>query len=107
MEGAAWAPLGTGLINRTYRLRAAAGDFVLQRVNPIFDPAIHDNIRAVTERLDERGLVTPLLLDARDGRPFVDLGAGGVWRMMTLVGGASFDVISAPAQARAAGELVA
>ena len=44
-DGALASPLGTGLINRTYLVRARPGDFVLQRVNPIFDPRIHDNIR--------------------------------------------------------------
>lgn len=107
VAGAACEPLGTGLINRTFRVRAAAGDLVLQRVNPIFDPAIHENIRAVTRRLAERGVATPLLLDAQGGRPFVDLGDAGVWRLMTFVAGASFDTIQAPSQARAAGLLVA
>src|SRR5690349_4411527 len=49
--GASWAPLGTGLINRPSRVRTDAGAFVLQRVNPIFDRAIHDNIAAVTRLL--------------------------------------------------------
>ncbi len=99
-------PLGAGLINRTYSVTAQGARFVLQRVNPIFDPEIHYNIAAVTARLDERGLRTPRLVHATDGRPFVDLGAGGVWRLLTFVPGVSFDAVRSPAQARSAGALV-
>src|SRR4051794_16223740 len=54
-DDAAVLPLGRGLINRTYEVRAASGRYVLQRVSKIFDPAIHVNIRAVTARLLARG----------------------------------------------------
>ena len=52
--------LGEGF---TLRVEAAAGRFALQRVNPFFDPAIHENIHAVTECLAVAGLETP------DGEP--------------------------------------
>jgi Ser/Thr protein kinase RdoA (MazF antagonist) len=100
-------PLGRGLINQTYRACTAEGQFVLQRVSAIFDPAIHHNIRAVTRRLRELGLCTPELLDSRDGTPWVDLGPDGVWRLSTLVEGVGFDVVQSLEQARAAGRLVA
>ena len=99
-------PLGAGLINTTYLVSAGDERFVLQRVNPIFDPAIHDNIAAVTERLAERGLATPRLVGDREGRRFVDLGAGGVWRLSTFVAGVTFDTLRGAGQARAAGALV-
>jgi Ser/Thr protein kinase RdoA (MazF antagonist) len=100
-------PLGRGLINLTYRVRAGAAQYVLQRVSAIFDPAIHHNIRAVTRRLRSAGLPTPELLDSCQGRPWVDLGPGGVWRLMTLVEGAGFDGVQSLAQAHSAGALVA
>jgi len=48
------APLGHGLINETFVLDAPAPGlpqrrYVLQRVNPLFSPAIHQNIQAVTK----------------------------------------------------------
>jgi len=102
------APFGGGLINRTWQVESDGGRWVLQRVNAIFDPRIHENIRAVTGRLRARGLETPMLLEAPGGRPWVDLGDGaGVWRLMTFVEGATFDVVGSAAQARAAAALVA
>jgi len=106
-QGAEVEPLGRGLINQTFRVRAAGTQYVLQRVSPIFDPAIHRNIRAVTERLAAQGVQTPRLLDTRAGRPWADLGEAGVWRLMTFVDGVGFDTVQSLAQARAAGAMVA
>jgi Ser/Thr protein kinase RdoA (MazF antagonist) len=123
------APLGNGLINRTYLLSLPDGRAraVLQRVSPIFSPAIHDNILAVTRRLADAGLATPLLLPTRDGAPCLQLAAPpdhdeistsatsagvspalrSVWRLLSHVEGVSFDVVGGAAQAAAAGALIA
>ena len=79
---------------------------MLQRVNAIFPVGIHRNILAVTEHLQARGMLTPRLLPTREGELCLQLGAQGVWRLMTFVDGVTFDVIAAPEQARAAGALV-
>ena len=100
-------PMSGGLINRTFAVEDPAGAFVLQRINPIFDPVMHHNIEAVTRRLRDRGLVTPTLLPTRAGALWFELPGGGAWRLMTRVPGRSFDVIESPAQARSAGALVA
>ncbi|HEY7371577.1 MAG TPA: phosphotransferase [Polyangia bacterium] len=109
-EGGVVAPLGAGLINRSYlvtRAGGAAGDrAVLQAVSAIFPPEIHDNIAAVTARVAAAGLTTPRLLPTRAGRPYLTAADGGVWRMLSHVDGVSFDVVGGVAQARAAGELV-
>ncbi len=108
------APLGNGLINETYLLTdPERGQLVLQRVNPLFSPAIHQNIRAVTEALVRRGLPTPVLLATNEGRdclllPRTDTEASpSVWRLSTYVKGHSFDVAASDRQARAAGALIA
>jgi Ser/Thr protein kinase RdoA (MazF antagonist) len=98
---------GGGLINETWLVEAGAVRHVLQRVNPIFPAAIHENLLAVTRRLEEAGLLTPRLLPTADGRPCLDLGADGVWRGLTWIDGVSQDRVGSPGQARAAGELVA
>ena len=115
----ALAPLGHGLINETFALDdPARGRFVLQRVNPLFSPAIHDNIRAVTAALAAAGMMTSVLVSTRGGRPCLQLPsliAGApveIWRLMTFVPGHSFDVLSSapgagPRQAAAAGALIA
>jgi Ser/Thr protein kinase RdoA (MazF antagonist) len=106
-EGSAVTRLGAGLINRSYLLsRADGARAVLQAVSPIFSPAIHANIVAVTERLAAAGLVTPRLLPARDGRPYLLAPGGTVWRLQTHIDGVTFDVVADAAQARAAGALV-
>ena len=101
-------PLGRGLINQTYLVVKADARFVLQRLSPIFSPAINLNIDAVTRRLAEAQMTTSRLVPTRDGRLWVELGAeSGLWRLQTYVDGASFDVVASLGQARAAGALVA
>jgi Ser/Thr protein kinase RdoA (MazF antagonist) len=113
--GAAVTPLPGGLVNRTYLVEADGRRAVLQRVSAVFSPAIQDNIQAVTARLAAAGLVTPRLIAADDGRLWLPAGqagaeagnSAGVWRMQTFVAGKTFDVVGGPAQARAAGALIA
>ena len=108
LDGATVAPLGNGLINQTFLVEAGGERFVLQRLAAIFPPAINDNIAAVTQALARAGLPTPRLLPARDGRAWVELGGeAGVWRLQTFVAGVVFDKVQSPAQAAAAGEVVA
>jgi Ser/Thr protein kinase RdoA (MazF antagonist) len=115
--------LAGGLINQTFLLadeKAAEGQgrrYVLQQVSAMFPAAIHQNIFAVTTALERAGLVTPVLLPTNDGQLCLRLpGASGaaadrggetVWRLMTYVEGASFDVLAGTTQAHAAGALVA
>lgn len=106
LRQASAAPLTGGLINLSFAITADDGDYVLQRVHPVFAPEVHENIAAVTERLRERGEPSPRLLVSRSGRPWADLGAEGIWRVMTRLPGLSFDRVQGPEQARAAGALV-
>ena len=100
--------LGGGLINQTFFVQAGARRFVLQRLAPIFPPAINDNVAAVTSALARAGLPTPRLVPSRDGRAGLDLGPrDGVWRLQTYVDGVCFALLQSPAQAGAAGALVA
>jgi Ser/Thr protein kinase RdoA (MazF antagonist) len=105
LDGARAEPAAGGLINQSFVVEADR-KLVLQRVSPIFPAGIHHNIEAVTARLAAAGLVTPRLLPARDGGLWVEV-EGAVWRVMTFIEGATFDVVVSPAQARAAGALVA
>jgi Ser/Thr protein kinase RdoA (MazF antagonist) len=99
-------PCGSGLINSTYAVTEIDGRAtILQRVNPIFDPAIHHNILAVTEQLERAGLLTPRLLPTLAGQPWLELD-GAVWRLQTRIDGVSFDALADAEQARAAGEFV-
>lgn len=98
------APIAQGLINQTYLVEGDGGRYVLQRVNAIFDPAIHENIAAVTRHLRERGLQTPELVPTDEGQWWVE--ADGCWRVLTFVEGTAHDRAQSPDQLEAAGRLV-
>jgi Ser/Thr protein kinase RdoA (MazF antagonist) len=100
-------PLGTGLINRTYLARDGQGTWrVLQQVNPIFPPAVNEDVAAVTAHLAARGVATPLLVPACNGGLCVPA-EGGAWRVLTHVPGRVLDALENPTQAREAGRLLA
>jgi Ser/Thr protein kinase RdoA (MazF antagonist) len=106
-EGAAVTPLPGGLINRTFLLTRRDAHAVLQNVSAIFSPRIHENIEAVTRRLEAAGLTTPRLIPTGDGKLFVEDAGAGLWRLLTHVDGVSFDAVADARQARAAGLLIA
>lgn len=82
-------PLGNGRIHTTYLLQAASGDYVLQKVGPLFAPAMQD-IDRVTAHLAAQGLPTPRII-----RTILDdIGvedAGDVWRLMTFITGETIE----------------
>jgi len=98
---------GTGLINRTWFARDARNTpCVLQRVNPVFPPAIHYDIDVVTKHLRAKGLPTPMLIGSRHGALWYEHD-GAVWRAMTHVDGESYEALQSTEQAREAGALLA
>lgn len=99
-------PLTGGLIHHTFSVLTQDGEFILQRVHPIFAPEVHDNIAAVVDHLRRRDVPAPRLLLSTTGRPWADLGPEGVWRVMTRLPGLSFDTVQSTTQARAAGAQV-
>jgi Ser/Thr protein kinase RdoA (MazF antagonist) len=105
--GAVLRPLGTGLINQTLLVEGPPrGRFVLQRLHAIFPPEVNDDIDAVTRHLAARGLVTPRIIPAVDGRNWATHD-GGTWRALTWVDGVGLDRLATPAQAREAGAVLA
>ncbi len=101
-------PLGTGLINDTFAVELGDGrKVVLQRVHKIFGPSVHDDIEAVTARIEAQGMITPRLIRADDGGLYVRDREARVWRAMTFVDGVAFDKADSPARVREAGSLVA
>lgn len=107
-EAATVVPLAGGLINRTFLLRRGDARAILQRVSPVFSPRIHENIEAVTRRLEAAGLTTPRLVPTREGALFLEASKGaGSWRMLTHVEGLAFDAVARVSQARSAGALIA
>jgi len=106
LEGSTVSLLGSGLINQTWLISSGAGRYVLQQLNPVFPPAINEDIQVVTAHLRARGLVAPELLPTTDGRLWVEA-EGRVYRLMTHVDGVSRNRLSGPVEAREAGALLA
>ena len=106
LDPATVRPIAGGLINRSYSAsRRGGGDFVLQRVNPIFPREIQDDIDAVTRHLAAKGLTTPLLVATTDARRFVELD-GAIWRLLTRVPGTTQESLSTADEAREAGRVL-
>ena len=82
------SPINRGLIHQTWRIEDGDACYVLQQLNPMFSPGVHENIEAVTARLAEQGVETPRLLRTSDGALFADLAKKGRFRLMTFVASA-------------------
>ncbi|NMB74402.1 MAG: aminoglycoside phosphotransferase family protein [Myxococcales bacterium] len=99
-------PVRSGHINRTFRVRRGAETFVLQMLNPIFAPEVHLDIRAVTEWIAARGLVTPRLVPALCGADWLADPAGRTWRLLTHVPGQTLLAADSPGRCLEAGRLL-
>lgn len=98
--------LESGLINASWRVDTPVGkSFVLQRVNPMFPPAINSDIDAVTRHLRDRGMPTPLIVPTTEGALALQT-AGEVWRVLTYLPGVSRDTLQSARQASEAGALL-
>jgi Ser/Thr protein kinase RdoA (MazF antagonist) len=100
---AALTPILRGNINRTFLVEEDGARFVLQRVNPIFQPTVHYDIAAVTAHLQRHGLNTPRLCPTLDDALWTNDAEGGVWRLMTFIPGHTHDQAGHPDVPRAAG----
>jgi Ser/Thr protein kinase RdoA (MazF antagonist) len=102
LEGAKPEPILMGNINRTFRI----GDVILQRLNPIFGPEVHDDIEAVTSHIEARGLRTPRLLRTTSGELWTTDDDGGVWRLQTFIDGIIITANASAGHCREAGRLL-
>jgi Ser/Thr protein kinase RdoA (MazF antagonist) len=99
-------PYGTGLINETYLVDASDGaQFILQGLNPVFQPEVNLDIDRVTRHLADKGLVTQRIVQTTAGELWVKVGEHN-WRLATFVPGICFDSLHTEEQAYAAGELL-
>ena len=110
-----WSGLGSaslddcadaGLINHTW-LVGHPPRFVVQRVNRLFGPTVHEDIEAVTAHLARLGLETPRLVRTDAGELCAVAPDGAAWRVLTFVPGVTVHKMDSPARAREAGALVA
>jgi Ser/Thr protein kinase RdoA (MazF antagonist) len=78
---------------------------VLQRLHPIFEPAVNLDISAITTHLAARGLTTPRLLPTRDGRAWHEH-EGHTWRALSWIDGITVHTVPGLEWAEAGGRLV-
>ena len=94
-----------GLINHTW-LSGAPPKFVVQRVNPLFAPSVHEDIEAVTAHLSAHGMVTPRLVRTDAGGLCSVAGDGAAWRVFDFLPGRTHHRVSSPKLAYEAATLV-
>jgi Ser/Thr protein kinase RdoA (MazF antagonist) len=95
-----------GLINATFAIRRGGAPWgVMQRLHPVFGPAVNLDLEAVTAHLAARGLVTPRLVRSCAGQPWLEH-AGATWRVLTWVDGTTVHRVPSPSWAEAGGALV-
>jgi Ser/Thr protein kinase RdoA (MazF antagonist) len=100
-------PAPSGLINRTWYVRASRGErLVLQQLSRIFPPQINQDIDVLTRHLAAKGLITPRLVPTRSGTLWFE-SREAVWRVLTYIDGVSRHAIQTPIQAREAGRVLA
>lgn len=99
-------PVGTGLINTTYRVVAQGGDFVLQKMHDVIPDAAAQDMKVVTSHLAANGLQVPNLVSTKDGQPFVRDDEGKRWRLYPWIAGRIVDALESPDMAREAGRIV-
>lgn len=99
-------PINHGLINTTYQVKTPDKNYILQRVNPIFAAAVHDDIFAITTRLQSQHMLTPTLLATQQGQWFVSE-QDNIWRLMTFIEGHTHHRMQTVSQAHSTGLLVA
>jgi Ser/Thr protein kinase RdoA (MazF antagonist) len=106
------APLGDGLINDTYRVDAADGSFVLQRINGAVFPAperiMHNltALHATAAAHPELAVRVPAMAMA-DGLPYVRDSAGDFWRLTECIEPSrTLRALAQPAQAREVGRVL-
>ncbi len=98
--------LAGGLINFSLRVATTAQELlVLQRLHPVFEAAVNDNLDLVTQALRSRGAIAPTLIRTLEGNSAVTLDTA-VWRLQTFMPGHSVQQLSAASQAQAAGDLL-
>ena len=106
LENLPVTPLNVGLINRTYLVSNSGGRYLLQKINPMFDPSIVEDIDAVTRHIENKGLLTPHLIRTIDNKLRAETGQG-YWRVYNFIPGKSLEKIEDPAVAREAGMVLA
>lgn len=99
-------PVGSGLINATYKVTTEGGDYVVQKLHDVIPDAAASDMVAVTAHLAASGLRVPSLIAANDGKPFAQSTDGSRWRVYPWIAGKIVDAVTDADMARSAGKVV-
>ena len=101
--------LSSGLINDSFQIEGEQRILgALQRLNTaIFNVSVQQDIEALTQHLQVRGVPTPTVLRTRDGELAYQNEDGEVWRALTWVGEKTVDTLASETAAQSAAHLVA
>ncbi len=107
LESTVVEPLGNGLINETFLVSSGNARFVLQRLNPVFNPKINCDIDKLTRHIESAGAVTQRMVPVSEQPRRLWLEQDGyIWRLSTFVEGICYDRLEGAEQAAQAGALL-
>lgn len=99
-------PAPSGLIHKTFFVKGADGEFVLQQLHSIVRPETCEDAKVITDYARERDVPVPEFLVTRDGKPWHRAEDGSLWRAMKRLPGESHDAVRSPDEAHSAAALL-
>lgn len=96
----------SGLIHKTFFVKATEGDFVLQQLHAIVRQETCEDAKIITDYARERGVPVPEFLVTRDGKPWHRAEDGSLWRAMNRLPGESHATVRSPDEAYSAAALL-
>lgn len=98
--------LSHGLINQTSLVHARAGDFILQRLHPIYAPGATVNIAAATEHLAAKKMLTMRIVPTLKNEYVITDEEQRLWRLVTFIPGKIIEAVPSARVARSAAALL-
>lgn len=109
-------PAPSGLIHKTFFVKAADGKFVLQQLHTVVRPETCEDAKIITDYAREQSLtgragagpdvLVPEFLVTQDGKPWYRAEDGSLWRAMKRLPGESHDTVRSPDEAASAAALL-
>ena len=83
--------INTGLINKTWKLSSASGDFIFQKINPIFPEQIHESIHKITKILLQDDIGSVEIIRTKNGE-LIHKENDEIWRVTKYISGDNFEI---------------
>lgn len=79
-------PITTGWVNKNFRIYTNEGEFILQRLAPVFDERTVEDMAKVTTHLQSQQVPTPELIKTHTGSWYYKQ-EGELWKLMRAISG--------------------